>query len=341
MFLIVCTFLEIYHLPGTALAQLGPNHAHLGLTLTTFSSIGPCFARKYVYILHGTLKNTCVFATYAHRCAKTLEKTRENHARVHSKSLLCSLVRSKTCAGALKATMGSQGQSKTPRKLEKTMRRCTQSHFGLICAFKNTAQVHSKSLSAHTGSHFARKYAYILHGTLNNTCVFATYSHGTLKNMCVFSLLLSIGAYDFVCGALVCSIMHIFCMGSSKHTRVFITLCISGNCFVCGAWPQICIYSTWDPEKHVRFQYCCVFVYTFLSVGPCFAHKYANILHGTLEKVCSFNAVHIHGGIQTSVLCIFVSLVKYQRKLHLPTFSHTFRNHLYHIQAKTHDLQYF
>ena len=33
------------------------------------------FACKYVYILHGGLKNASVFVTYAHWCAKTLEKT--------------------------------------------------------------------------------------------------------------------------------------------------------------------------------------------------------------------------------------------------------------------------
>ena len=75
--------------------------------LTTFSSLGPCFARKYVYILRGTLKNTCVFATYAHWYVKTLEKTRENRARVHSSHFGPHLCAQKHCAGALKVTLGS------------------------------------------------------------------------------------------------------------------------------------------------------------------------------------------------------------------------------------------
>ena len=44
-------------------------------------------------------------------------------------------------------------------------------------------------------------------------------------------LLLRIGAYDFVCGALLCSIMHIFRMGASKHTCVLITCLYSWQLF--------------------------------------------------------------------------------------------------------------
>jgi len=136
---------------------LGPHPDH-------FFVSGARFARKYVYILHGTLKNTCVFATYARWCAKTLEKTRENHARVHSKSLWAHLRVQKHCAGALKVTLGSQGWSKTPRKLKKTMHRGTQSHLGFSCAFKNTAQVHLKL-------HFGLTQAVILLINMDTFCM--------------------------------------------------------------------------------------------------------------------------------------------------------------------------
>ena len=120
----------------------------------------------------------------------------KNTAEVHAKSL-----------------WGSQGRSKTPRKLEKTMHRWTQSHLGLSCAFKNTAQVHLKSLWAHTGSHFARKYGYILHGTLKNTCVFCY-----------------LGTWD-----------HYFCV------LVPMISCV-GLCFA-----QLCIYSAWGPQNTLVF----------------------------------------------------------------------------------------
>ena len=144
---------------------------------------------------------------------------------MHSKSLWARLRVQKHCAGALKVTLGSQGQSKTPRKLEKIMRRCTQSHFGLTCAFKNTAQVYSKSLWAHKGSHFAYKYVYILHGTLKNTCVFATYAHRCAKThlICIYS------AWDHQTHAS----FHYFCSLRAKHhleTRCF-CLWTEATCF--------------------------------------------------------------------------------------------------------------
>ena len=59
----------------------------VGIYLDHFFVSRARFARKYVYVLHGTLENTCFFATDARWCAKTLEKTRENHAGVHSNEM--------------------------------------------------------------------------------------------------------------------------------------------------------------------------------------------------------------------------------------------------------------
>jgi len=51
---------------GEGLPSPYPSHRpFLGPHPTTFSSLGLVCARKYVYILHGTLKNTCIFATLA------------------------------------------------------------------------------------------------------------------------------------------------------------------------------------------------------------------------------------------------------------------------------------
>jgi len=217
---------------------------------------------------------------------------------------LCSLVRKNTrensrkpCKGALKVTLGSLARSKT-------LRRCTQSHFGLTRVVKNTektqenhAQGDPKSfgvllrvqkhrpgalkapLWAHTGSHFAYKYGYILHGTLKNTGVFS-YLGIWDHYFCGLVPMIS-------CVGLCFAQLRIYSVWGPQNTRVFSSLvCIRGNCFVCWVWlcSQICIYSTWDPQKHLCFQYFCVMVYTCSSAGPCSAHKYANILHGTREQ---------------------------------------------------------
>jgi len=201
------------------------------------------------------------------------------------------------------------------------MRRCTWSHFGLICAFKKTAQVHSKSLWAHTSGHFARKYAYILHGTLKHiypctrdpqkpVCFryFAYWGYWCLWFRMWGSALLN---YAYI--------LH----GVPKTHACVPCFCV----FVATVWlvgrgfaPRYAYILHGTLKNMCAFLYFCVLVYTFLSVGPCFAHTYANILHGNLENMCSFHAIHIHGGIQTQVICIVVSLVKYQHKLHLQCF---------------------
>ena len=41
---------------------------YLFVFVATVLFVGRGFAPKYVYILHGTLKNTCVFSTFAYWC---------------------------------------------------------------------------------------------------------------------------------------------------------------------------------------------------------------------------------------------------------------------------------
>jgi len=189
------------------------------------------------------------------------------------------------------------------------MQGCTHSHFGLTCAFKNTAQVHSKSLWAHKGgqkhrensrkpcagalriisgsfarsetlhrciqSHFGITQAVILLVDMHTFCmgpsktrVFLLLMHMGPSKTLVFSLVLRIGAYDFVCGVL-CSIINIFCMGPSKHTRAFITFVY--------LWQLFCLWGVallpnmhlfyMGPSKTMCFQYFCVLVYTFRLWG--------------------------------------------------------------------------
>jgi len=102
------------------------------------------------------------------------EKTQQN-SRKHEKTMpRCTQSRfgptyafKNTAEVHAKSLWGLPGRPKTPRKPEKTMHRWTQSHLGLSCAFKPTAQVHITSLWAR-GQSFCLRYAYVLHGTLNN-----------------------------------------------------------------------------------------------------------------------------------------------------------------------------
>jgi len=209
--------------------------------------------------MHGTFKNTCIFATYAHWCAKTPEKIRENHARVHSKSLWAHLHVQKHCTGALKVTLGSQGRSKTPRNSRKASAGALQVIWGSFA--------HSKTLHWCTQSHFgltqAVTQAIILLVNMHAFCmgpqkthVFLLPVHMGPSKTRLFSLLLRIGAYDFVCGALLCSIMHVFCMGPQ-------------NTCVCSLL--------------------CVFVATVLFVGRGFAPKHEYMIHGTHKNTCIFS----------------------------------------------------
>ena len=133
------------------------------------------------------------------------------------------------------------------------MQGCTQSHFGLTCAFKNTAQVHSKSLWAHKGGQKHRENSRkpcagalkVILGSLacSKTLRRCTQSH--------FGLTMAVILLVNMCT---------FCMGPST-TRVFLLLMHIGaqNTHV------ICIYSAWGIKDTC---FCLLLLLTGCNISP-------------------------------------------------------------------------
>jgi len=150
-------------------------------------------------------------------------------------------------------------------------------------------------------------------------------------------LLLRIGAYDFVCGALLCSIMHTFRMGPSEHTRVLITCLHSWQLFC--LWgvallPNMYMFCIGHSNTRVCFS---IFAYRCILFRLWGLALLTNMLIFCMDPQEDWQLPCCPYSLGNSNLShMYVCLVKYQRKLHLQRFhTHILKSLVPHMDKHT------